>query len=142
MIYLLQPTGSWFIFHQMMYHPKTLRPNLVSVVQQTSVVVDDSKPWQIALKEPTTSLAFSGFTQVADIPFDRAHPAAKIRAQAKLTTDGVYRKGNVPNSPVRADQTTGSLFEVDLVPLAHSYLRLTVLPVLADDRGQELDTYV
>ena len=39
----------------------------------------------------------------------------------------------VPDGPIPASETTGPLFEVDLVPIAYSNaLRITVLPVLAD----------
>ena len=47
-------------------------------------------------------------------------------------TTGVksYDKGYVPDSPVQSKYANGSVVDVDLVPLAHTYLRLTVLPVM------------
>jgi hypothetical protein len=106
-----------------------------TTVQKTCVDRDDSKPWQIALKNPNTSLEFAGFAPVADIPFDRAHPGARIKAQAKQTNDGIYKghDGNIPSGPIPLVKCKGDFFEIDLVPLAHSHLRLTVLPVIAED---------
>ena len=107
-----------------------------AMVRQTDVAVDNSKPWQIALQSPNTSLVFSGFTVVdAGVPFDHNHPPATIKAQAKLVHDKKpkgYPKGNVPDGPIPSSMANGSMFEVALVPLAHSNaLRMTVLPVLA-----------
>ena len=131
------------------------------MVQETTVVPDNSKPWQIALQNPnTTELVFSGFSAVSAVPFDHMRPPATITAKAKVVNgepralsltprarvsgaaDGdsradnqgrqSYAKGHVPDGPIPAAHTNGSLFEVELVPLAHSNgLRLTVLPVLA-----------
>lgn len=108
-----------------------------AMVRTTELAVDNSKPWQIALQSPdAASLVFSGFTPVAaDVPFDHRHPPATIKAQAKLVHDRNargYPQGKVPDGPIPASMTNGSVFEVELVPLAHSNaLRMTVLPVLA-----------
>ena len=103
-------------------------------VETTFVMVDAGAPWQIALVDPTdaASLTFGGFEALtAGLPFDRDRPPAKITAKAKVTT-GVksYDKGYVPDSPVQSKYANGSVVDVDLVPLAHTYLRLTVLPVM------------
>ena len=42
-------------------------------------------------------------------------------------------RGPLPDGPVPLSACNGSLFDAELVPLAHSHLRLTVLPVLADE---------
>jgi hypothetical protein len=107
-----------------------------AMVRQTDLAVDSSQPWQIALQSPNTSLVFSGFTDVAaGVPFDHNHPPATIKAQAKLVHDKKpkgYPRGMVPDGPIPASMTNGSMFEVVLVPLAHSNaLRMTVLPVMA-----------
>lgn len=106
-----------------------------TAMMTTSVVLDDSAPWQIALKDPSASLAFEGFTAVAGVPFDHASPPATIKGQARQVAG--YRKALPPASPVQAKDFNGTLFDIKLIPLAHSHLRLTVLPVLADDGGQE-----
>ena len=63
---------------------------------------------------------------------DRDRPPAKISAKAQATTGcKSYDKGYVPDSPVDAKYAAGSEYYVDLVPLAHTNLRLTVLPVMA-----------
>ena len=49
-------------------------------------------------------------------------------------------KGNVPDSPVAADHTVGDVAPYKLVPIAHSHLRLTVLPVLADESDDDGST--
>jgi hypothetical protein len=46
-----------------------------------------------------------------------------------------YPQGKVPDGPFPASMTNGSLFEVELVPIAHG-LRITVLPVLASTVNQ------
>ena len=124
-------------------YPLPGRVNVTSLngtlVQQTRVDLDRTgdTPWMIALQNPpdtTDALPFSGFAPLAAMPFDRAHPPATIRVQARSTT-GLkgYDKGNVPDGPVPLSACNGSLFDAELVPLAHSHLRLTVLPVLADE---------
>ena len=103
-------------------------------IEDTFVARDDSKNWQIALVDPSnSSLVFSGFSPVdAAVPFDRDRPPAKISAKAQATTGcKSYDKGYVPDSPVDAKYAAGSEYYVDLVPLAHTNLRLTVLPVMA-----------
>lgn len=103
-------------------------------IEETFVKVDNSKPWQIALQNPSTTTSFSGFGPVPDVPFDRDAPPATITAKA-CATKGLngYDKGRVPDSPVKLTACDGDMIDVKLVPLAHSNLRLTVLPVLADD---------
>ena len=55
------------------------------MVQETTVVPDNSKPWQIALQNPnTTELVFSGFSAVSAVPFDHMRPPATITAKAKV----------------------------------------------------------
>ena len=74
-----------------------------------------------------------GFANVSEIPFDRAHPAATIKAKARAAIDanGQYAKGHIPNSPVPLSSCGDAVLDVELVPIAHSYLRFTVLPVVA-----------
>ena len=38
-------------------------------------------------------------------------------------------------SPVKAEDCNGTAFDVELVPMAHTHLRLTVLPVLENAIG-------
>lgn len=124
----------------MFTYPVSGRTNVTqlngTLVQTTSVEIDDAAPWQIALKSPNTSLSFNGFTTMPPIPFDSKAPAAAIKAQAMSVTN--YEKGNVPDGPVPASNWNGTLFDIQLVPLAFSNaLRLTVLPVLAENSTTE-----
>lgn len=105
-------------------------------VEDTRVVVDDTKVWQIALKAPSPeTLTFSGFKPLhSRVPFSRDAPPATIAATARETVNCKgYDKGRVPPSPITAKNVNGTDFTVHLVPLAHSFLRITVLPVLAAD---------
>ena len=51
-----------------------------------------------------------------------------------MTTGNVQanyeKQGDPPVSPVKAEDCNGTAFDVELVPMGHTYLRLTVLPVL------------
>ena len=88
------------------------------------------------MNETTESqLAFSGFSAVGeDAPFDRVRPVATIKVRVRLT-EGIqnYDRGFVPNGPITASECVGDLFDVEFVPIAQSHLRITVLPVLAED---------
>ena len=71
------------------------------------------------------------------VPFDRSSPPGSIRARARPTVDvnNQYGKGHAPDSPVRLSDCSGPAMDVDLVPICHSYLRFTALPVLANVTG-------
>ena len=58
-----------------------------AMVQETTVVPDNSKPWQIALQNPnTTELVFSGFSAVSAVVegesqlYDSQTPAERVLA--------------------------------------------------------------
>ena len=112
-----------------------------TMVERTSVERIPNASFGIALENPNASaLAFSGFGALnAVVPFDRARPPATITARARLTTGNVqvnYEKnGMPPPSPVKAEDCNGTAFDVELVPMAHTHLRLTVLPVLENAIG-------
>ena len=113
-----------------------------SYVQQTDVNVDSSTPWWIALVDPNaTAPVFEGFAAVnPGVPFDRDSPPATITVQAKVTQNchNYAEKGDVPDSPVpAANVVAGDATAYSLVPIAHSHLRLTVLPVLGDDADDD-----
>ena len=111
------------------------------MVESTRVDRVVNASFGIALENPNASaLAFSGFGALnAVVPFDRAQPPATITARARMTTGSVqadYEKnGMPPPSPVKAKDCDGTAFDVELVPMAHTHLRLTVLPVLEDVNG-------
>ena len=105
------------------------------MVHKTAVVPDTTKTTLIALQNPTAdTLTFSGWSPAPAIPFDRDSPPGSIRARACPTVDvnGAYAKGHAPDSPVALSLCTGPVVAVDLVPISHSYLRFTALPVLAN----------
>ena len=112
-----------------------------TMVERTSVERIPNASFGIALENPNASaLAFSGFGALnAVVPFDRARPPATITARARMTTGNVqvnYEKnGMPPPSPVKAEDCNGTAFDVELVPMAHTHLRLTVLPVLENAIG-------
>ncbi len=112
-----------------------------TMVERTSVERIPNASFGIALENPNASaLAFSGFGALnAVVPFDRARPPATITARARMTTGNVqvnYEKnGMPPPSPVKAEDCNGTAFDVELVPMAHTHLRLTVLPVLENAMG-------
>ena len=111
------------------------------LLESTSVERIPNASFGIALENPNASaLAFSGFGALnAVVPFDRARPPATITARARMTTGNVqvnYEKnGMPPPSPVKAEDCNGTAFDVELVPMAHTHLRLTVLPVLENAIG-------
>ena len=105
------------------------------MVHKTAVAPDDTKTTLIALQNPTAdTLTFSGWSPAPAIPFDRDSPPGSIRARACPTVDvnGQYAKGHAPDSPVALSLCKGPAMDVDLVPISHSYLRFTALPVLAN----------
>ena len=112
-----------------------------TMVESTRVDRVVNASFGIALENPNASaLVFSGFGALnAVVPFDRAQPPATITARARMTTGSVqadYEKnGMPPPSPVKAEDCNGTAFDVELVPMAHTHLRLTVLPVLEDVNG-------
>lgn len=109
-----------------------------SMVTKVSVSPDASggaaKPTMIALRPNATEMVFGGFTAVAGVPFARAHPPATIKVRAcAIITDPSGGKGRIPGSPVPTTKCIGGgVVDVELVPLSHTYIRLTALPVLDD----------
>jgi hypothetical protein len=103
----------------------------------TSFTVDYTKPYAVGLKDPATAFTFSGFQNVhPGVPFDSKFPAATIKGQGRMVNGWMKRgrlSGIPPHSPVPASDFNGTLIDVELVPLANSHLRLTALPVLADE---------
>ena len=57
---------------------------MITVVRETVVELDNSKPWQIALQSPNTSLVFGGFSPVSSVPFDHN--------QVSQVTQATFRK--------------------------------------------------
>lgn len=107
-----------------------------AMVRETVVVPDNTKPWQIALQDPNTTLVFGGFAPVSAVPFDHeSPPPATIKARAQVVHDKNprgYAKGIVPDGPILASDTNGTVFDVELVPIGNTNaMRITVLPVLA-----------
>ena len=85
----------------------------------------------IALRPNTTEMTFGGFNPMASVPFARAYPPATLKVSACPITDAAG-KGRIPSSPVPLSKCTSDVATVELVPLSHTYLRLTALPTLAD----------
>ena len=102
-----------------------------SMVTKTSVSRDGGKATMIALRPNATEMTFGGFSPMNSVPFARAHPPATLKVPACPITDAAG-KGRIPSSPVPLSKCTGDVTTVELVPLSHTYLRLTALPTLAD----------
>lgn len=106
-----------------------------SWIVQTSHELDKNSTWQLGI-DNSSSMKFSGFRPTSPIPFDIRYPAASVTVTARVVRGWCPRGPDKcsaipPASPVPAQDQNGSSINVDLVPLANTNLRLTVLPVLA-----------